>query len=227
MTEKTHATDQGSPAGTIITDLDTGQVSEKRVFADTSELGGVPDGSAVDADGVVKVHDAKFLKGKKRLYMTATPRLFSDDSKSKAAQNDAVLCSMDEPSIYGEEIFRIGFGQAVEDGLLSDYKVLILTVSENDMTPAVQQMVADSQNEINTDDTSKLIGCINALSNPIRKSRDKLNSYFPTGAITGKELFARAIHDNDFNLCVLHLGCQRLQTARDKRRANTRGNDNS
>lgn len=55
----------------------------------------------------------------------------------------------------------------MEDGLLSDYKVLILTVSENDMTPAVQKMVADSQNEINTDDTSKLIGCINALSKKI------------------------------------------------------------
>ncbi len=120
-----------------------------------------------DESAFVKVHDNTFLQAKKRLYMTATPRLFSDESKSKAAQSDAVLCSMDEPAIYGEEIYRIGFGKAVEDGLLSDYKVLILTVSEQDMTPAVQKMVADSQNEINADDTSKLIGCINALSKKI------------------------------------------------------------
>ncbi len=120
-----------------------------------------------DESAFVKVHNNDFLKAKKRLYMTATPRLFSDDSKSKAAQADAVLCSMDEPKIYGEEIYRIGFGEAVNQGLLSDYKVLILTVSEADMTGPVQKMVADSQQEINADDASKLIGCINALSKKI------------------------------------------------------------
>ncbi|WP_461492066.1 helicase-related protein, partial [Pontibacter sp. HJ8] len=99
--------------------------------------------------------------------MTATPRLFSDDSKAKAAQADAELCSMDDESKYGEEFFRIGFGEAVDRDLLSDYKVLILTVSEKDMPPAVQKMVADNTNEINTDDASKLIGCINALSKQV------------------------------------------------------------
>lgn len=49
--------------------------------------------------------------------MTATPRLYSDDSKSKAAQADATLCSMDEPALYGDEIYRIGFGEAVERNL--------------------------------------------------------------------------------------------------------------
>jgi predicted helicase len=117
-----------------------------------------------DESAFVKVHDNDFLKAKKRLYMTATPRLFSDESQTKAKLADAVLCSMDDPKIYGEEIYRIGFGEAVDQGLLSDYKVLILTVSENDMSPAVQKMVSSDENEINADDTSKLIGCINALS---------------------------------------------------------------
>ncbi|HRD79419.1 MAG TPA: DEAD/DEAH box helicase family protein [Saprospiraceae bacterium] len=120
-----------------------------------------------DESAFVKVHNNDFLRAKKRLYMTATPRLFNDDAKNRAAQAEAVLCSMDEPDIYGEEIYRIGFGEAVNQGLLSDYKVLILTVSENDMTPAVQKMVKNEQNEINADDTSKLIGCINALSKKI------------------------------------------------------------
>ena len=99
--------------------------------------------------------------------MTATPRLYSDDSKSKAAQGDAILCSMDDERIYGGEIYRIGFGEAVNKGMLSDYKVLILTVSENDMPVAVQKMVANPENEISSDDVSKLIGCINALSKQI------------------------------------------------------------
>jgi len=50
---------------------------------------------------------------------------------------------------------------------LTDYKVLILTLNENDVPPAVQKMITDKESEINTDDASKLIGCINALSKQI------------------------------------------------------------
>ena len=120
-----------------------------------------------DESAFTKVHNNDFIKAKKRLYMTATPRLYSDETKSKAAQADATLCSMDEPKLYGEEIYRIGFGEAVEKGLLCDYKVLILTLNQNDIPPAVQKMIADEESEINTDDASKLIGCINALSKQI------------------------------------------------------------
>ena len=117
-----------------------------------------------DESAFVKVHDNDFIKAKKRIYMTATPRLYSDDSKSKAAQAEAILCSMDDSKMYGEEIYRIGFGEAVEHDLLTDYKVLILTLNDQDVPPAVQRMIADENSEINADDASKLIGCINALS---------------------------------------------------------------
>jgi len=120
-----------------------------------------------DESAFTKVHDNSFIQAKKRLYMTATPRLYSDDTKSKAAQADAILCSMDDPSLYGDEIYRIGFGEAVSLGLLTDYKVLILTLSDADVPPAVQKMISDDQSEINADDASKLIGCINALSKQI------------------------------------------------------------
>ncbi len=120
-----------------------------------------------DESAFTKVHNNDFIKAKKRLYMTATPRLYSDETKSKAAQAEAVLCSMDDVSLYGEEMYRIGFGEAVEKDLLTDYKVLILTLNENDVPPAVQKMIMDKESEINTDDASKLIGCINALSKQI------------------------------------------------------------
>jgi len=120
-----------------------------------------------DESAFTKVHNNDFIKAKKRLYMTATPRLYNDETKSKAAQAEAILCSMDDVSMYGEEIYRIGFGEAVEKDLLTDYKVLILTLNENDVPPAVQKMIMDKESEINTDDASKLIGCINALSKQI------------------------------------------------------------
>lgn len=126
-----------------------------------------------DESAFTKVHDDKFIKAKKRLYMTATPRLYSDDIKSKAAQAEALLCSMDDEKLYGQEIYRIGFGEAVEKDLLTDYKVLILTLSDKDVPPAVQKMIADKESEINTDDASKLIGCINALSKQFLGDDDK------------------------------------------------------
>lgn len=120
-----------------------------------------------DESAFTKVHNNEFIKSKKRLYMTATPRLYSDDSKSKAAQYDAVLCSMDDESLYGQEVYRIGFGEAVEKDLLTDYKVLILTMSDSDIPPSIQSMISNSENEINMDDAAKLIGCINALSKEV------------------------------------------------------------
>ena len=120
-----------------------------------------------DSSAFIRVHDNDFLDAKKRLYMTATPRLYSDDSKSKASMNNAILCSMDDTEIYGEEIYSIGFGKAVENNLLTDYKVLILTMNDDDVPASVQRALANEESEISTDDTSKLIGCVNALSKQV------------------------------------------------------------
>ena len=112
----------------------------------------------------MKVHDNSFIQAKKRLYMTATPRLYAEESKKKARDAEACLCSMDDEALYGPEVFRIGFGEAVDKNLLADYKVLVLTLSENQIPAALQAAVSDRNKEIDTDDASKLIGCINALS---------------------------------------------------------------
>lgn len=120
-----------------------------------------------DESAFTKVHNNDFIKAKKRLYMTATPRLYDNETKSKAAQAEAILCSMDDISLYGDEIYRIGFGEAVSLDLLTDYKVLILTLNEADVPPDIQKMIADDDNEIDLDDASKLIGCINALSKQV------------------------------------------------------------
>lgn len=111
-----------------------------------------------------KVHDNQIIKSKKRLYMTATPRLYDDNAKQKATDNNCILCSMDDEGLYGEEIYRIGFGEAVQNNLLSDYKVLVLTLTEDQVPDTLQQAISNPEYEINTDDATKLIGCINALS---------------------------------------------------------------
>lgn len=118
----------------------------------------------MDDSAFVRVHDGNFIKAKNRLYMTATPRLYNVEVKSQAAKQDMPLWSMDEEKHFGKEIHRIGFGEAVEKGLLSDYKVIILTLNDKDIPPTIQNMIANGETEIKTDDLSKLVGTVNALS---------------------------------------------------------------
>lgn len=117
-----------------------------------------------DESYFTKVHNNEFILSRKRMYMTATPRLYTETSKAKAKENSVELCSMDDSALYGEEFYRIGFGEAVRNHLLTDYKVLIFTMKEDQIPPALQSVIADKDNEITIDDVSKLIGCINALS---------------------------------------------------------------
>lgn len=117
-----------------------------------------------DESAFIRVHNNDFIKSKRRLYMTATPRLYTDEARKKAEESDAVLCSMDDVSLYGDEIYRIGFGEAVEKQLLTDYKVLILAVGDKDITPALRNVITNEDGTITVDDASKFVGCINALS---------------------------------------------------------------
>lgn len=120
--------------------------------------------SGREESNFVKVHDSKFLRAKKRIYMTATPRLYSESSKKKAEEGSVLLCSMDDEKLYGEEMYRIGFGEAVDKQLLSDYKVLVLTIDPKAMSDSLQTSLATDSGEMLTDDEAKLIGCFNALS---------------------------------------------------------------
>ncbi|GHV55913.1 hypothetical protein AGMMS49579_19760 [Spirochaetia bacterium] len=124
--------------------------------------------SGQDESAFVKVHDDKFLKSKKRIYMTATPRLYSEAAQKKAKEADAILCSMDDTGLYGEEMYRIGFGEAVDKELLSDYKVIVLTIETSQLNDklkaSIEKRNTNENKEIEVEDALKIIGCINALS---------------------------------------------------------------
>ncbi|MDN5543841.1 MAG: DEAD/DEAH box helicase [Rhodococcus sp. (in: high G+C Gram-positive bacteria)] len=117
-----------------------------------------------DDSNFVRVHDAEFLKATRRLYMTATPRIFDDTVKDKAEEHSAELTSMDDETVYGPEFHRLSFGAAVDRGLLTDYKVIVLTVDESLMAAPLQDQLAGVHSELRLDDASKIIGCWNALA---------------------------------------------------------------
>ncbi len=117
-----------------------------------------------DESAFVKVHDNTFLPATKRLYMTATPRIYGDAVKKKADEAAAVLTSMDNEDLFGPEFHRLGFGEAVEQRLLSDYKVMVLVVEGDAIAEPLQAGLADANSELSLDDAAKIVGCWNGLA---------------------------------------------------------------
>ncbi|WP_414662194.1 DEAD/DEAH box helicase [Horticoccus sp. 23ND18S-11] len=153
--------------------------------------------SGDDESHFVKIHDATFIRGKKRLYMTATPRIYSDDTKGRAKDADAELCSMDDAAIFGAELHRLGFGEAVSKGLLSDYKVLVLAVDEKYVSKTFQGQIADANNELNLDDAVKITGCWNGLAKRVdRATAAEADLEGDTGPMRRAVAFSRSIKDS-------------------------------
>ncbi|EMH24859.1 DEAD/DEAH box helicase [Helicobacter pylori] len=85
-----------------------------------------------DKNAFTLCHSDENIKATKRLYMTATPKVYSESSKAKAKESDNVIYSMDDAKVFGDEIYTLNFERAIALDLLTDYKVIILAVrSEN------------------------------------------------------------------------------------------------
>lgn len=117
-----------------------------------------------DESAFVRVHDANYIRSAKRLYMTATPRIYGDSAKASAEKDNVALCSMDDESLYGNELYVITFSEAVRRQLLVDYKVVVLAVEEAHVNRRLQNLLKDENNQLKVDDAAKIIGCWKALS---------------------------------------------------------------
>ncbi|WP_240668840.1 DEAD/DEAH box helicase [Helicobacter pylori] len=87
-----------------------------------------------DKNAFTLCHSDKNIKATKRLYMTATPKVYSESSKAKAKESDNVIYSMDDAQTFGEEIYTLNFSKAIALDLLTDYKVIILAVRKENLS---------------------------------------------------------------------------------------------
>ena len=111
----------------------------------------------------VRVHSQDNVRGHRRLYMTATPKVYAATAKKKARTvKGGVLYSMDDPGHYGPVLYELPFGEAVERDLLSDYKVIILSVPETTAVAGAGKSLG--QGGVDLENVGKLIGCWRALS---------------------------------------------------------------
>lgn len=117
-----------------------------------------------DESAFVRVHDAGHIRAAKRLYMTATPRIYGNEAKAVAERDNVALYSMDNEAWYGKQLFVITFSEAVKRGLLVDYKVIVLAVEESHINRRLQTLLKDENNSLRVDDAAKIVGCWKALA---------------------------------------------------------------
>lgn len=128
-----------------------------------------------DKNAFTLCHSDEHIKAKKRLYMTATPKVYSESSKARAKESDNAIYSMDDGSIFGEEIYTLNFEKAIALDLLTDYKVMILAVRKENLsgvTNSVNQKISRLEAQgtkldkklINNEFVCKIIGTHKGLA---------------------------------------------------------------
>jgi len=142
-----------------------------------------------DESHFVRIHATDGIAARKRLYMTATPRIYNAEAQQQATRPSATdallfsmprssvppasgtpmkgaltLYSMDDEATYGPVLHTLSFSSAVEQQLLVPYKVIVLTVEEQEISSRVQALLTDEDNSLRMDDAAKIVGCFKALA---------------------------------------------------------------
>ena len=148
---------------------------------------GIEDSAAPKASSSAKrtvtpysfIHDPNRVRVRKRLYMTATPRIYAEAVRSRVeeAKGSFDIYSMDDEGTYGPEMYRMSFGEAVEGGHLTDYKVLVIAVAENPMLQAYDSIVIDEDRPFSIVEAVRFAGCWDGLADPTTTT--------PEGRVTG------------------------------------------
>lgn len=189
----------------------------------------------------VRVHRDDVVGGDKRIYMTATPRIYGDGAKAKASDLGVTLATMDDEDTFGPTLFYRGFGWAVQEGLLTDYKVIVLTMDEGLVARSLQNRMADPTSGLVLDDATRILGCYKALTKmdiqsdlgadtqPMRRAlafcRDIKSSKLVRdefSAVVGEYLASSEVQLRESDLSRHHLRCE-IQHVDGTFNAKTRG----
>ena len=108
------------------------------------------------------VHDNQRIRAKKRLYMTATPRVYGEKIKTRAKERELAAISMDDEEIYGPEAHRLTFSAAIEQNILADYKVLVCG-APTDEARRVHHIISRDGSKLELAEIVKILACWRAL----------------------------------------------------------------
>ena len=87
---------------------------------------------------VLGMHD-DFIPCKKRLFMTATERFVNPHIVGRAKQFDYDVFTMDNEEQYGPTFTTLSFRDAIEQGIISDYKIVLCCMNESELRHIIQE----------------------------------------------------------------------------------------
>jgi len=166
-------------------------------------------------------HDETRLHAGKRLYMTATPRIYTERSKRKLAQHDINVVDMGDYRVYGPELHRLPFAKAVENRMLSDYRVIVLGVSEGSVTPGLRRRLeglaptTKRKQAPTTNDMTRVLGVSLAVNGVTEGRTLEQPGKLPrtmafANSIARSKWYAEALMESE----VLRATTRRMQTGR-------------
>ena len=136
-------------------------------------------GADSQADGKVNFqlfHDAENLIARKRLYMTATQRIYTPTSKSSLSERGIKVVDMGDVEVFGRALYHVKFKDAVTEGELSDYRVIVLGIHESNLTPSLRQAAESPEAikaKIDQSAAARLLGTMLAMNGFVEGSRSE------------------------------------------------------
>jgi predicted helicase len=104
---------------------------------------------------------------KKRIFMTATPRIYAPHIVKKAKEEDILICSMDDSDIYGKTFYEMTFGEAIERNHISDYKIVVICVTDTEVEEIIQhggRVITDDEHEWDAKAFAKRVALVKGIN---------------------------------------------------------------
>ena len=140
-----------------------------------------------------RIHDNGYVHGRKRLYMTATPKVYAGAARTQYNNDEIVLYSMEDEKVFGPDFFNLSFNDAVRLNCLVDYQVLVLAIDDSLVGNQFTEII--EQGGFPIKHATKVIGCWKALSkNDVKDETVIADDPYPMKRAVG---FAQVIHPRE------------------------------
>jgi len=110
--------------------------------------------------------DNQKIKASKRIFATATPRIYSSNLKRSAERKGVEIACMDDHEIFGVVAHKLSFSESISRGLLTDYKVVIVGIDDQTISKWIKNReLVGTDNKLLTDAASlaAMIGLIKTI----------------------------------------------------------------
>lgn len=128
------------------------------------------DDTKSDDTGFHILHDSDRVRSKKRLYMTATPRVYEAKSRRMMESRGYTIYDMEDYGKFGEVLYRLTFKKAVDEEMLSDYRVVVMIMRDNKMIHDLydRYLLLDTKDDrariMKYEDVERLVGTALAIN---------------------------------------------------------------